>query len=244
VATSRTSSPAVNALAATADFEFSALDHAANYRSALVQTFRPYLRGNVVEVGAGIGQFSGELLKVPEISRLLAVEPDERFFPRLQQKLGSARCLKGTANHVPQTGWDCIVSVNVLEHIEDDAAELVTYRKLLAETVGSLCLFVPARPEIYAPLDRDFGHFRRYRRKELGGLLQRAGFQVEYLYYFNFAGYFAWWTSFKLLGQRGFKTSAVRLYDRWIFPSIFWAETHLARPPLGQSLVAIARPRG
>ena len=60
--------------------------------------------------------------------------------------------------------WNAILSINVLEHIESDADELATYFRLLKPARGALCLFVPARPDIYAPIDKDFGHFRRYTR--------------------------------------------------------------------------------
>ena len=48
-----------------------------------------------------------------------------------------------------------------------------------------------ARPEIYSEIDKDFGHFRRYTRHELRQKLERAGFQVLRLRYYNIAGYFA-----------------------------------------------------
>ena len=104
-----------------------------------------------------------------------------------------------------------------------------------------LCLFVPARPEIYAPIDKDFGHFRRYTRPELKGKLFRAGFQVERLWYFNFVGYFAWWFNFRLLKKREFEREKLRLHDRAIFPVVHWLESKVLRPPFGQSLLAVAR---
>jgi hypothetical protein len=133
------------------------------------------------------------------------------------------------------------VSVNVLEHIENDQHELQRYRELLGKAGGTLCLFVPARPELYSPLDRDFGHFRRYTRLELHRKLEAAGFQITELRYFNGLGYFAWWLSFCFLRRRSFNVFAVQFYDRVLFPAVFWLERHLAAPPFGQSLMAIAR---
>ena len=40
------------------NFEFSALSEARNYRAALIKEFAPVLTGNVLEVGAGIGQIT------------------------------------------------------------------------------------------------------------------------------------------------------------------------------------------
>ncbi len=225
------------------DFEFAALREAVRYRAALLREFRPWLRGDVLEVGAGIGQMTAELARLPEISRLVAVEPEAAYCAQMRSVLRGPEILQGVVADVPRgTGWDAIVSINVLEHIEQDTEELATYAKLLAPRRGALCLFVPARPEIYAPIDRDFRHHRRYTRKALAAKLGQAGFAPLRCHYFNFVGYFAWWFSFRLLGRRLFSPANVRWFDRFLFPLDYWVERHLAPPPFGQSLIAVARP--
>jgi hypothetical protein len=150
--------------------------------------------------------------------------------------------IEGTIEQAPRgVDWDGILSINVLEHIEADQSELARYAAALSARRGALCLFVPARPELYAPIDKDFGHFRRYTRPELRNKLQSAGFTLERLTYFNWAGYFAWWLNFCLLKRRGFTVTKVRAFDRLIFPIVHTLESSLIRPPFGQSLLAIAR---
>jgi SAM-dependent methyltransferase len=235
-------SAAPNAQAQTADFEFAALQEARNYRQALLRDFSQFLKGQVLEVGAGIGQITGELLKTPAITRLVSLEPDPRFFVKLQAGYPSHKAIQGTVEDLPGAEtWNAILNINVLEHIEDDRRELANYQRLLAAQRGCLCLFVPARPEIYAPLDRDFGHFRRYTRPELKQKLEAAGFEIVRLRYFNCVGYFAWWLSFCVLKKRGFDVGAVRFFDRAIFPLVHGVETNLCPPPFGQSLLAVAR---
>ena len=236
--------PPPNAAATNADFEFAALHEAANYRAALIQSFRPWLKGSLLEVGAGIGQMSQALRTLPEVNRHAAVEPDARFLPTLHQVVPATDIVEGTAHNVPpDQPWDALVSINVLEHVEDDERELALYAKLLASRHGHLCLFVPAREEIYSLIDKDFGHFRRYSASQLRARIQRAGFEVVHLRYYNMLGYFAWWWSFRLRKNRGFKIASVRFYDRFLFPPVFWFEHHLCRPPIGQSLLVIARAR-
>ncbi len=231
-----------NATATTEDFEFKALDEAVNYRNALLREFEPWLKGPVIEIGAGIGQLTGGLAGLPGVTRLLAVEPDDGFATRFRAAHPQQEFLHGTAGAIPtDQGWRGLVSVNVLEHIRDDANELAIWQKLLAPQGGHLCLFVPARPEIYAPLDKDFGHFRRYTKPELKAKLEAAGYEIVKLSYFNLIGYFAWWASFVLLKQRTFKVKSVRLFDRAIFPWAHALESKVCRPPIGQSLIAIAR---
>jgi SAM-dependent methyltransferase len=231
-----------NALAIGDDFEYAALQQAKRYRLALLEEFAPFLHGSVIEVGSGIGQITQLLARLPRVHRVLAVEPDGRFCEQLRQSLPQQQILQGTIDSITQDSrWDALVSTNVLEHIADDAEELRKYHALLAPARGVLCLFVPARQEIYAPLDRALGHYRRYARAGLGQMLRRSGFEVLRANYFNCAGYFAWWFAFGLLKRRHFNPVAVRLYDGVVFPLIHRLESRLLRPPLGQSLIAIAR---
>lgn len=233
---------APNAISNTEDFEFQALNEARNYRNALLHEFGPYLNGNVLEVGAGIGQLTEALRDHPGIGKLCAIEPDGGFCERIRAKFPDQLLVHGTVENLDQRqGWNAILSVNVLEHIEHDDAELESYCQFLRDAKGTLCLFVPARSEIYAPIDRDFGHFRRYTRPALQSRLEAAGFSIMRMRYYNFIGYFAWWLNFRVLKKRSFDRQAVRFFDRVIFPVVNWSETNLSAPPIGQSLLAIAK---
>jgi len=223
------------------DFEFAALREANNYRRALLKLFAPHLRGRVIEIGAGCGQFTAQLRHLPTINHLLPIEPDPRLCAAFRQALPAQTLLEGAITSLAEPGpWTAIVSTNVLEHIRDDQAELKIYHRLLRPAHGRLCLFVPARPEIFAPIDSDFGHHRRYTRDDLRRKLEATGFKILHLHYFNFIGYFAWWFNFKLMRRRKFNPAAVRFFDRAIFPLGFSLESNLLWPPFGQSLIAIA----
>ncbi len=231
-----------NSAASNASFEFDALNQAVNYRHALVRHFRPHLGREVIEVGAGIGQITELLAQQPGVASVHAVEPDAAFCQALRQRLPRLAVTEGTLEQCPCPAVDSIVSVNVLEHILEDEAELRRYVRLLTPRRGTLCLFVPARPEIYAPIDKDFGHHRRYTRPELEAKLRAAGFTDVRVRYFNLIGYFSWWLVFRALGSRQFKTGSVKLFDRWIFPVGHWLESNVVAPPIGQSLMAFAKP--
>jgi SAM-dependent methyltransferase len=223
-------------------FEFDALREADYYRATIVREFLPYLEGDVLEVGAGIGQLTAAVTALPGIRRVVSLEPDGNFCRNFPRDLPRQQLVQGTACAVaPGSHWNAVVSVNVLEHIAADQQELKIYRQLLSPAAGVLCLFVPARPEIYSELDRDFGHHRRYTRPELEGKLTQAGFRVLRLHYFNLPGYFAWWLSFCLLRKRSFNARAVRWFDRLIFPPAHFLEARLGYPPIGQSLLAAAQ---
>lgn len=223
------------------NFEFAALTEAKNYRAALMRDFDSYLHGNVLEVGAGIGQITAELRRNPKIHKLLSIEPDAALCDQLHSRFPEHDLLQGTIDDLqPSTAWDAVLSINVLEHIEADEKELAAYHNLLRGSQGALCIFVPARPEIYSPIDKDFGHFRRYTKRELQAKLRMAGFRIVRFRYYNFVGYFAWWMTFCMLKRRSFDVTAVRVFDRAVFPVVHAFETHFCPPPIGQSLIAVA----
>jgi SAM-dependent methyltransferase len=232
-----------NEISQTDDFEFEALREAVNYRRSLVREFAPHLSGDVAEVGAGIGQITSALSEIPSVRQVVAYEPEPRFCLEFKKRLPKTKLVEGIFTGGNGEECDGIVCVNVLEHIREDDAALASFRQGLSARKGKLCLFVPARQEIYAPIDRDFGHHRRYTKSNLRKQLDQAGFQILRLDYYNLIGYFAWWLNFKVRKQRKFEVGAVRLYDRMIFPVGDWLERSLMRPPIGQSLLAIAQAR-
>jgi SAM-dependent methyltransferase len=226
----------------TSDFELAALAEARNYQGAILRMFSPYLKGNVLEIGAGTGNLSAGLHRQPGVTRLVAVEPDAEFCRQLHHRLPRVELVHGTIDAVtPDAPWNALISVNVLEHIREDEAELAKYGRVLRSAHGYLCLFVPARQEIYAALDRDFGHCRRYHRPGLRRILEQAGFRVIQLHYYNLLGYFLWGLNFRLLRRRAIRPGAVRLFDCCLLPLVDAVESRGLRPPLGQSLVAVAQ---
>jgi SAM-dependent methyltransferase len=219
------------------EFEFGPLSEARNYRKAILSVFGPFARGNTLEVGCGIGQFTQDLRNFSPGAKITGLEPDPAFHAKFQDNNPGVPLLKGTAQEVGGQ-WDCIVSVNVLEHIKEDLREIQTYNHMLRNG-GHLCLFVPARQEIYSPVDAKFGHFRRYSRQELKSKLEAGGFRVVTLEYFNLIGYFTWLLACKLLRRESFSLASIKLFDRWILP-VSLASGRLLGNPIGQSLILVA----
>ena len=133
---------------------------------------------------------------------------------------------------------DSVLYINVLEHIEDDRAELLNaYRALPAG--GCLLLFVPALPQLYSEVDRSMGHFRRYYKKELIQRVKEAGFEVENARYFDLAGIIPWYVNFVLL-KNTFSAGSVALYDKVVVPSMRLFEK-LITLPIGKNILLVAR---
>lgn len=223
------------------DFEFAALAEARNYRIAIAKLFAPHLHGDVLEVGAGVGQMLQTVAAVCRPRHLAAVEPEPKFFAALSRAVPSAEIWQGSECDIPgNRDFDAIYAINVLEHIEDDTGELRRWHTRLRPG-AALCLLVPARRELYSPIDKEFGHYRRYTKRGLRAKLAQAGFASADVSYFNFAGYFAWLLNFRILRRRKFDLASVRLFDRIIFPASNFVEEKSGLCPLGQSLVVVAK---
>jgi SAM-dependent methyltransferase len=133
---------------------------------------------------------------------------------------------------------DSVIYVNVLEHVEDDEAEL----RLVAESLapgGRVFIFVPAFGWLYGSFDRQVGHRRRYTRAGLAAKCERAGFRVVKAVYFDAAGVLPWWLKYRVLRSEKMEPAAVRFYDRVCVPFVRRVEA-LVPPPLGKNVLLVA----
>jgi glycosyltransferase involved in cell wall biosynthesis/protein-L-isoaspartate O-methyltransferase len=217
------------------------LDEAQNYRDWIFSAIEPYLGDEVLEIGAGHGTITERL--VEHGSSVTATELSERGVGELQRRFADrpnfralhGDVLAGSTDRV----YDTVVMVNVLEHIEDDAAALSAILDTMAPG-GHLVVYVPALARLYSEFDRQVGHYRRYRRTSLASLVSQAGFEVVEARYVNSIGVLAWWLMAKKLGRRPTEGWAVRAYDRAVVPALRHYESR--RPPrMGQSLICVAR---
>lgn len=215
---------------------------AKNYYAWLTDTFVPYLRGTVMEHGAGSGTLAAALLD-SGVTPIILNEPNEKLAAVLAQRFDTRKdvsIFQGTLDdylaHVGPGSVDAIVSSNVLEHIQDDEGCLATMRKLIRPG-GHVVIYVPARPELYGNFDRLIGHHRRYRRAELKEKLVAAGFKVERLQYRNLIATLPWlWI--RLSNKQQVQSGNVKLYDRYVFPIVRAIEDIL--PPFyGLNLLAV-----
>lgn len=221
--------------------ELEAMSFAVNYHRWIVDEFEPYLGRTVAEVGAGVGSVSRLLLAKP-IERLFAFEPSGNMYPALAEQLrGDGRATAVNDFLGPRharEAFDSVAYINVLEHIEDDRAELANARASL-KAHGHLLVFVPAFAWLYSDFDRQVGHFRRYTRRRLSELVSGAGFRLVTARYFDLAGILPWYVNFVLL-RRSMSGAGVALYDRIAVPAMRRLEKVFA-PPIGKNVLLVAR---
>src|SRR5882724_1905221 len=201
--------------------ELESMAFAVNYHRWILERLAPFLGKRIIEVGAGVGSFS-ELLLETRPESLTSLEPSPNMFAVLIQRLAAQdkagvslakNCILAEAKF--STPPDSIVYVNVLEHIEDDQAELRTAHSLLVSG-GRVLIFVPANRWLMGSVDRMLGHFRRYALGELTEKCGAAGFNIRFAAHFDFLGIAPWWLKYCVLQSERVEPTAVWLYDRWV----------------------------
>jgi SAM-dependent methyltransferase len=133
------------------------------------------------------------------------------------------------------TRFDTVICLNVVEHLADDMAALTNFREVL-EDRGRAIILVPCGPWLYGSLDEVLGHHRRYTRKQLTELVERAGFQLEHMLEFNRVGVIAWWLNACLLRRRTFGFWQIKMLNT-LTPLFRILDNFLPLPPL--SLIAV-----
>jgi SAM-dependent methyltransferase len=229
-----------------AGIELELFAHATNWKSYWSSALRPYLGSQVLEVGAGIGESTGFLCD-GSAKRWLCLEPEARLAARIEKKLrdGSLpQCctLRVATVHDLDPGdrFDSILYIDVLEHIENDGAEVRTATAHLAEG-GHLCVLVPAHQRLFSDFDRMIGHHRRYDRKSLQALIG-DGLEGVTLRYLDSVGYLANLANRMLLRQGLPTSNQILLWDR-----VMVRASRLLDPLLGhgfgRSLLGVWRKR-
>jgi len=187
----------------------------------LFSKLAPHVRGDVLEIGSGIGNLSGLVADAAASAVLTDVEP--RYLDALRRTFAARPRVSvvpydleaAPPAEIAGRAFDTIVAVNVIEHVKDDAA-LVRRLAALLRPGGKLVVCVPACPFAYGSLDRALGHHRRYTRRSLRALLEGAGLRPAPPAYMNGLGLVGWTVHGRLLRRRQLSPRQVQLFERLV----------------------------
>jgi len=213
------------------------------YNAWLWDKVKPYVGDQVLEVGAGTGNMTCQMASR---ERVVATDVDPRYVWMLRNTFANDTHVRVCpfdlgAPTPPElgNGFDTVLCLNVLEHVEDDVAALRRLHELLAAD-GRVVLIVPALNRLYGEIDRAIGHYRRYERAELTAKLEATGFQVERTSAFNLIGAVGWYVNACLLRRKSVPGFQARVND-WLVP-ILRCEDRV-QLPVGLSWLAVGRRR-
>ena len=209
---------------------------------------RAGVRGDVLEIGCGIGNLSRLILAdLPDASRAVFTDADGDALAVLRAELGPviAPALVTTWDlrdpppaAIAARRFDAIVAVNVVEHLPDDVSAVRGLAALLRPG-GALLLYVPACPRLFGTLDQALGHHRRYTRTSLQRLLAQAGLTSAAPRYMNRLGLLGWLWQGRVMKRQALAPGLIAAFERVV--SLARALDWVAAPlPIGLGLVAQA----
>jgi SAM-dependent methyltransferase len=141
--------------------------------------------GSVLDIGCGTGALLKKLSEAGiEIS---GIDIHPGAVARCKKQLPKALIIRGDAIRLPlrDSSFEMILALDIMEHVDrDDLLLAEAFRAL--KPGGHLIMCVPAWRWLFAERDRAAGHLRRYHRRDVVSLLNRAGFLLESLNYYNF----------------------------------------------------------
>lgn len=138
---------------------------------------------SVLEIGCGTGH---NLAMLADFGRVDALELDEEARGHAEKRLGRGVMsaplpeLEG----VPEHHYDLIGAFDVIEHIDDDRAALVSIASRL-KPGGKFVMTVPAHPWMWSAHDVVNHHKRRYSKRRLRSLIEGSPMKLERIGYFN-----------------------------------------------------------
>lgn len=184
----------------------------------LLGLIEPFIGQRVLEVGCGLGNLTRHLL---DRELVVGIDISETSVAHVNLTYGHYPNVRAvmcdvsapTLLNLKSCQFDTAVSLNVLEHLEDDVLALERISEVLVPG-GQLILIVPAHACLYGTMDRAIGHFRRYNRQELAFKLHQAGFKVRTQRYINAIGALGWLVNGRILHREIPPVTQLKLFNR------------------------------
>src|SRR5919198_3629845 len=176
------------------NLEFCAQSHC--FTNWLYNEVSAGLKGDVLEIGSGIGTFSEKIIRdKPLTSHVMLTDIAPSYIEALTKKFSSnnnnnnnnvsvSRLDLNRNEDYEKIGYgkfDSILGLNVLEHVENDEFALQQLYRMLKDE-GTMVLLVPCHKFLYNVLDKKAGHFRRYTKKELEYKVSKTRFIIQRIF--------------------------------------------------------------
>jgi glycosyltransferase involved in cell wall biosynthesis len=213
------------------------------YLHWITRLLRPFLGDTVLEIGAGIGNFTARLMG--RRMRYVATERDPLYLHALRNRfLRTPNVVIENldpdgpgALPLPETRFHTVLAVNVLEYSHSPDTLVAGLKECLLPG-GRLVVLAPNSPALFGSLDATLGHQRRFNRGSLRSLLVSQGLELETMFAFNRAGALAWWINSRILRTHRISKLTLKLFDKsvWLLRRI-----DVMFPWPGLSIIAVAR---
>lgn len=219
------------------------LSRAPRFNLWMADAIRPFCGDRVLEIGSGVGNLSRALL--PR-THYVASDINPLYLQTLTNLSAERPYLRASYCDVSdlasfpnlEQGFDTVICLNVLEHVDDARQSLLNIKSVLAPN-GRAIVLVPQGPGNFGTLDEVLGHRRRYTRDTLTDLGAQCGMKVRAMLEFNRTGTIAWWLNGRLLRRKRFGLAQIWMLNL-ITPLMRALDGVLPIAPL--SLIAVMEP--
>jgi 2-polyprenyl-3-methyl-5-hydroxy-6-metoxy-1,4-benzoquinol methylase len=210
----------------------------------------PVLKGDyILEVGSGIGTFSEKIIRGQPHSHIILTDVSLSYIKQLEERFYNnnnnnndnisickldLNC-KADYDKIGYEKFDCIIAINVLEHVKKDEFVLQQLYKMLKKE-GILVLLVPCHKFLYNVIDKNLGHFRRYTKEELKSKVKKSQFTIDSMFYFNTLGIIGWYINGSLAKNPKINPTASKIFDK-IIPLLMHGERIIGKRITGLSIV-------
>ena len=203
--------------------ELQLFEHATNWKNYFSKFILPFLKGDVLEVGAGIGETTPYLINY-RVKEWTCLEPAATLFSLLTKKKEagklqrSCRLVHGMLDALPSdVKYDTILYIDVLEHIENDSKEIHSAISRLNQG-GYLIIISPAYQFLYNPFDQSIGHYRRYNKRTIRKTVAENSLSEVKLFYLDVTGILLLVFN-KLLFRKKYPNKwVIKFWDGFIIP--------------------------
>lgn len=208
------------------------MSKASNFQKMIFNKASNNIYGEVLEVGAGTGNFSKLISK--QCNNLDIIEVKKKSVEFLKKKLSKLKNIKIYKKDLfslnKKKKYDSIVMFDVLEHIKEDERVIKKLTSILKKN-GKLVVKVPAFNFLYSKYDRLIGHYKRYKKIDFLKMQNKLNFEIEDMFYFDPIGALGWWVNYCILkkteedSNKSTTSFQIKVYDKLLTPIIKFFDT-------------------
>ena len=187
---------------------------------------------NILDFGAGYGLITEKFKK--KGYKISAVEINKTALEKLNDKnIDSYNLIEKVPKSI-----NCIISLNVLEHIEDDNKYIKKFYNHLPQD-GKLILYLPSSNLIWTELDDMVNHKRRYSKSGIVELLNSNSFEIEKIFFVDFTGWIVLFFLKMFRVKLDFDKRKIKFYDKFIFRTFKFTD-YFFKNIIGKNLFIVA----
>jgi SAM-dependent methyltransferase len=139
-------------------------------------------QARILDAGCGSGR---NMVELASLGTVTGIELSQTSVA-LARERNRGKVVAGSILQMPfaEDSFDLAMSLDVIEHLEDDLAALRELRRVVAPG-GALLVTVPAYQWLWSGHDEINHHHRRYTRRSLQRVAELAGWRQQRTTYFN-----------------------------------------------------------